>query len=224
MGYRDTNVRIHRTFSSHLISHVRSYRFHVDEGSDLFYDSSPLREYEKDGTEGISDEDKTNASSDAVAKPERASMPPPTHASISAMESPHLRRVAIQGMPHTPQQSHSVPFSPRHPGFPGGVGPGGFNQGLPVTPQHQQFFNGHTPETIRMSGGSISLGSPMGGGMGGMSMHGMDGMSPMGGMGPMNMGGMGGMAGMGMASPDMRRMAAGRRGPMGLEDGFVGMR
>lgn len=159
----------------------------VDEGSDLYYDPTPLREYEKNSRA---------TPEESAERPERASMPPPT-----ALNSPQLRR-SINAMPHTPQQSHPVPFSPRHPGqfTPQGMS-GPFSGGMPVAPG--QFFGNGDPG-MRMG--------PMGG-IGGMNMH-MEGMG--------NMGGMPGMPiGMGMGSPDVRRMS--RRGQMSMEDGFTGM-
>lgn len=168
----------------------------VDENSDLYYDQTPLREYEKDA-QASSEEEKAVASTSDLLKAERESMPPPP-----VHDSPHLRR--IPQMPHTPQQSHSVSFSPRHHPSQFTPGPGGFSQSLPVTPQHQQqFFNGHSG--MGMGGAGIGIGSPMGGA--GLGMH-MDGMS----MGGMNMAGMS----MSMASPEMRRMAAARNGFSGM--------
>ena len=216
VGHRNPDVRslANRLVSRSLI-HVTHIRFMVDEGSDLYYDSSPLREYEKDAED---EKPAANGSGEgpSIPKQERGSMPPPGHhaqiplqgVGSTGPDSPQLRRnqMPMPMTPHTPQPS----FSPRHPGqFT--PDPRGFSQGMPVTPQHQQFFND--------PGMRMGMGSPMGGGpMGGMGMH-MDGMG-MGGMGGMP--GMGGMGGMNMGSPDVRRMAT-RRGPMGMDDGFGGM-
>ncbi|KAJ3536451.1 hypothetical protein NM688_g6834 [Phlebia brevispora] len=163
---------------------IGTQQFMVDEGSDLFYDPTPLREYEKE---------QKSSPEESADRSERASMPPP-----SALESPQLRR-SINPIPHTPQQSHSAPFSPRHPSQFSQQGMPVAFSGMPVTPN--QFFGNGDPG-MRMGG----MGS-----MGGMGIH-MEGMGGMGGMPGMGMG-------MGMGSPDVRRMA--RRGPMGMEDGLT---
>ena len=154
----------------------------VDHDSDLYYDPTPLREYEKEAQQ-----------SPDTDRADRGSMPPPSHPSV--MDSPQLRRPHMSHGPHTPQQQHSVPFSPRHPSQFQGASP--FSHSMPVTPT--QFYGNGEPG-IRM------------GGMGGMGMH-MDGMAAMGGMQGMGMP-------MGMGSPGMARL---RRGPMGMEDQFSGM-
>lgn len=165
----------------------------VDEGSDLYYDPSPLREYEKESRPGPEEN---------TEKSERTSMPPPLNP--SALDSPQLRR-SHNPMPHTPQQSHSMPFPSRHPGqYPQQGIPGPFNSPMPVTPG--QFYGNGDPGMRMASMGGM-------GGMGNMGMH-MEGMGGMGGMPGMAMG-------MNMGSPDVRRMS--RRGPMGMEDGFTGM-
>lgn len=185
VGHWDTTVCSYSRSSLRAtrFTHPRNARFMVDEGSELYYDPTPLREYEKEG----------RSSPDHTAdRAERADMPPPDHP--SALDSPQLRR---PHMPHTPQQSHSVPFSPRHPSqFQGGMG-SPFSNSMPVTPT--QFY-GNGEQQIRM------------GNVGGMGIH-MDGMM------------MGGMQGMnipiGMGSPDPRRMS--RRGMGPMDDNFVGM-
>lgn len=189
-------------------------RFLVDEFSDLYYDPTPLREYEK--------ENKTEEP-EPQQKTERQSMPPPELAN-----SPQLRR----GPHSSGSLSASMPYanSPRHPSQ---LPPGMPFSGMPPVPASQFYGNGDmgSPSPMRMGGMGMPM-DPMGG-MGG-GMGGMGGMSPMGNMGGMGgmpgmpgMGGMGGMGpmggGMGMASPDLRRGAMRRGMSMSMDDGFGGL-
>lgn len=200
----------------HVCIVLNVVRFMVDEFSDLYYDPTPLREYEK---EGKSEEP------DPQTKTERHSMPAQDLAG-----SPQIRRgphSSSQGPPmqftnsprHRPQMTPNMPFS-----------------NMPPVPAAQFYGNGDMggPPQIRMSGMSMpidqmgGMGGGMPGGMGGMG--GMGPMANMGGMGGMpgmpGMGGMGGMGmpgAMGMPSPEMRRGME-RRMSMGMgNDGFGGM-
>lgn len=177
----------------------------MDEYSDLYYDSSPLREYEK---ESKSEE------SEPLHKTERQSMPPPEL-------SPQMRRG-----PHSGGQGpSSLSFnSPRHPSQ--------MSLGMPfanmgTVPPGQFYGNGDMgpgPSPMRMGAMGMPV-DPMSG-MSGMSpmanMGGMGGMSGMPGMG--GMGGMGMPGAMGMASPELRRGMRPRGMSLGMsDDGFGGL-
>jgi hypothetical protein len=181
-------------------------RFLVDEFSDLYYDPSPLREYEKEG----------KAEDAEPTKVERQSMPPP-----ELVGSPQIRRG-----PHSSSQGPpSIQFSnsSRHPSQ---IPPGMSFNNMPAVPAAQFYGNGDMggPSPMRMGSMGVSM-DPMMGGMGGMgSMGSMGGMGSLPGMG---MGGMGSMpmgGGLGMPSPDMRRSMRPRGMSMGMgDDGFGGL-
>lgn len=189
---------------------IGTQQFLVDEYSELYYDPSPLREYEK---EAKSEE------ADAPQKLERQSMPPPEL-------SPQMRR-----NPHSGQGPSTMSFnSPRHPSQMPANMP---FANISAVPPGQFYGNGDIgpgPSPMRMSNMGMPV-DPMGG------MGGMGGMNPMAGLGGMGglpgmpgMGGMGGMAGMGMpgsmgmASPDLRRGMRPRGMSIGMgDDGFGGL-
>ena len=135
----------------------------MDEFSDLYYDPTPLREYEKEGKSEDTEQ----------MKIERQSMPPPEIAG-----SPQIRR----GPPSSTQGPSSMQFpsTPRHPSqIPPGMS---MHNMSPVSPA-QFYGNGDMggPSPMRMG----NMGVPMDPMMGGLA--GMNPMSNMGGMASMQL-------------------------------------
>ncbi|PSS19944.1 hypothetical protein PHLCEN_2v3117 [Hermanssonia centrifuga] len=129
---------------------IGTQQFLVDEGSDLYYDPTPLREYEKEGRSAEENE-----------RNDRASMPPPN--SLPNPDSPQLRRHPSHAL-----QAPSMPYSPRHaPQFSQGMSsPFGGMQPVPAA----QFY-GNGDMGMRMGGMSGMHMDGMGmGNMGGMGI------------------------------------------------------
>ncbi|CCM01407.1 uncharacterized protein FIBRA_03458 [Fibroporia radiculosa] len=218
---------------------IGTQQFLVEEYSDLYYDPTPLLEYQKDGRpaadgeDGLSARNAANDRQDVPSTPKTQShrahnMPHP------AMHTPHHLHSQSQLFPGGAQPNMA---SPRHPfsaqalGGQGmsGQGMGGQGMGFGGMNMNANMGMGMNPiPPTQFYGGSQAADSPMrmgnaGMGMGGMGMN-VPGNMGMGGMGMgipgadgMNMG-MG--MGMGMGSPDPRRRLT--RGMSG-DDGFGGM-
>ncbi|KAH9944814.1 hypothetical protein B0H21DRAFT_694446 [Amylocystis lapponica] len=178
---------------------IGTQQFLVEEDSELYYDPSPLLEYQKDGRTGDGDEPSSSTSAHQRL--------------LDFPHTPHTQRTSAHG-PHTPHgptghapppQYYNAPqhsASPRHPyaGTPGMP----FNGMNAVSPAQFYGGGGASDSPMRMGrspGMGMGVGGPMGMNMN-MAMHAPDGM------------------GMGMGSPDVRRRVT--RG-MSAEDGFGGM-
>jgi len=135
--------------------------FMVDERSDLFYDPSPLLEYQKEGQE---EGDENGQSKD------KDRLPIPMHEYNQGPGTPQSRRQ----IPLPAPGPNSMQFTPRHPGS--------YPQGIPLASMQAvspaQFYGN--------GGGDPGMQSPMRMGGMGMQVDQMGGMG-MGGMGGMGM-------------------------------------
>ncbi|KZT73673.1 hypothetical protein DAEQUDRAFT_762106 [Daedalea quercina L-15889] len=192
---------------------IGTQQFLVEEYSELYYDPSPLLEYQKEG-KSSGDGDGAVASSSQSASNDRqlSDIPGTPKAQPSRPQNqsitPHHMQQQFFSNQSTPNMA-----SARHPFSPGAQGMGLSNMGgmgmSPVPPG--QFYGNNADSPMRMNNAGMAqamsgMGMNMSGmGMGmGMGMHG----------GP-DMG-----MGMGMNSPDPRRRMT---RAMSGEDGFGGM-
>ncbi|PPQ82628.1 hypothetical protein CVT26_001439, partial [Gymnopilus dilepis] len=205
---------------------IGTQQFLVDKYSDLYYDPTPLLEVVRKATDDDTDTE-SSQKPQQHERPERAHIPSSSHHTPSHHQQTfQLQQPSMPARHHTPlrdrgdfgmPQHMSRDQSPhRHPGNPGGGFPypgspaamgmrgpggpfsgGGPGGGPPFNAPSSQFMGGDPTTPIRIGGGGMGMGSPMGPGMGGgMRPPGMSG-----GMGPgMGGGGMGGMGGEGMIS------------------------
>ena len=141
----------HRTTSLHSMNLDRSYRFQVDEGSNLYYDPSPLLEYQKE---------EKQAANTAESLPSSSSHPHPTQRGQSFPMAGHH---SANGMAMSP-----IVATPARHGIPGQMGAyhGGpqFNAIPPA-----QFYGGGERGSPMVTRG-MSMGMSMGMGMEGMGI------------------------------------------------------
>lgn len=222
-----------RTFvaSSKLTKDV--YRFHVDQDSDLYYDSTVLAESAK---KKLEEENGEEPQTQHQQQHQQQPMPMPMHTPHREPHRPDFSDMRHHDTPPPRAMSHGPspmnmggygggPYaggSPMTRGGPPGPYPGNPGAGgIPFNSPSGPYFNGpqhHDNSPMRMGMGNMNMGGPgpmdfqgHGGGMGippgmGSSMGNMGGMGPGPGMGggmPGVMGPPGAMMAPGM--PDMRR-------------------
>lgn len=105
--------------SSHTVNLDRCYRFQVDEGSNLYYDPSPLLEYQKEEKHAIANaaESLPSSSSNPHPTPRGQSFPMAGHHSANGIAmSPVVATPARHGVPgqmgvpyHSGPQFNSIP-------------------------------------------------------------------------------------------------------------------